>query len=92
MNEKVREALKFVLRSSDYPRYGYMTLSRCKMDCEYHLGNGRIYGSHLYMGNPKDQIEFMKALWQTLDEKPEWLTFDQILEYEKKMITDNKEN
>ncbi len=90
MNENVKEALKFVLRSKNYPRYGYMTLSRCHSDCDYYLGNGRIYGSHLYMGNPQDQIEFMKALWQALEEKPEWLTFDQILEYERRMLTDSE--
>lgn len=86
MNEKVREAFRFVITASDNPRYTYMTLSRCKMDCEYYLGNGHRTDRHLYMGNPQDHIELMKSLWSYLEERPEWLTFDQILEYEKQML------
>jgi len=85
MNEKVKEALDFVVNSTDYPRYAYMTLSRCKMDCNFYLGYGNRKNDVLYMGNPQDHIDFMKALWQHLDEKPEWLTIEQINEFEKQM-------
>ena len=33
------------------------------------------------------EIEYMKEIWYSLpnEEKPEWMTFDDILEYEKRM-------
>jgi hypothetical protein len=39
-------------------------------------------------GDEKLQIEFMIKLHESFkeDEKPEWLTMDEILEYSKKMI------
>ncbi len=86
MNEHVKAALEFVTHSADYPRYGYMILSRCKMDCNYYLGYGHRIDRYLWMGNPKDHIEFMKALWEHLEEKPEWLTYEQIEEYERQML------
>ena len=46
-----------------------------------HLGNC------LWAGDEKSQIENMKALWNSFPEedKPEWLTWEDILEYEKQM-------
>jgi len=66
--------------------FNYMMLSRLKMDCDYFLGNGQIYGNHLHQGNVPDQIKYMKSLWNGFTEKPEWLTMEQIEEYEKKML------
>jgi len=60
-------------------------LDRMRTDCAYYLGNGRIFGNHLWAGNVSDQIEYMKAIWESFDEKPEWLTWEQIEAYEKKM-------
>lgn len=42
----------------------------------------------LWAGDEKLQIEFMIKLHESFkeDEKPEWLTMDEILEYSKKMI------
>jgi hypothetical protein len=56
------------------------------MDCDYYLGNGDRHAANLYMANERDQIDFMKALWIALEEKPEWLTMEEIEEYEHKMI------
>ena len=44
----------------------------------------------LWAKNEKDQIACMKALWKSFkeDKKPEWLTFEQILEFEKQMLND----
>jgi len=71
-------------------RYRYQLLDRMRMDCNYYLGNGRIYGNHLWAGNDneKGQIEFMKAIWTSFpdDGKPKWLTYEQILEFEEKMV------
>jgi hypothetical protein len=41
---------------------------------------------HLWAGNVKDQIQKMKDLWQGFKEKPQWLSWEEILEYEKQMI------
>ena len=69
-------------------RFRYMLLDRMRSDCDYFLGNGQIYGNHLWAGNVTGQIGYMKALWESFPEdgKPEWLTMEQILNYEKEMF------
>ncbi|WP_176397874.1 LPD11 domain-containing protein [Bacillus cereus] len=69
-------------------KFNYQLLSRLQMDCDYYLGNGDRNARHLWAENEKEQIEKMKELHNSFadDAKPEWLTFDQILEYEKLMI------
>lgn len=61
-------------------------LGRMKADCEYYFGYGNHCAKHLWAGNEKDQIRAMRALWNSLSpkEKPEWLTLEQIEEYDKK--------
>lgn len=68
-------------------RFRYMLLSRMQSDCAYYLGNGRIYGQHLWAGNEMDQIEYMKILWNCFpeDQKPEWLSYEDILAYERRL-------
>jgi hypothetical protein len=67
--------------------YRYMMLSRLKMDCDYYFGNGGQNPDHLWAGNEQSQIENMIALWETFDleDKPEWLTWGDILYYALKM-------
>ena len=69
-------------------RFRYMLLDRMRSDGDYFLGNGQIYGNHLWAENVTDQIGYMKALWNSFPEdgKPEWLTMEQILNYEKEML------
>lgn len=66
----------------------YMMLSRLKMDCEYYLGNGNRYNKHLWAKDEETQIKEMKKIYNWFDEdkKPEWLTWDDILKYEKEMV------
>ena len=54
----------------------YQMLDRMKQDCEY-----------LWAGNVADHIEYMKALWWSFPEsgKPEWLTLEEIKDYERRM-------
>jgi len=68
-------------------RFRYQLLSRMKSDCRYYLGNGRLYGHHLWAGNEGGQIAYMKALWHSFpaNEKPEWLSLEDILAYEKRL-------
>jgi len=75
--------LQNVLTRDD--RFRYQLLDRMKSDCEYYLGNGRVFGNHLWAETVPEQIEAMKAIWDSFDEKPEWLTSEQIEDYEKRM-------
>ena len=51
----------------------------------YYLGYGNRCEKYLWAKDVKSQIAKMKEIWNNLKEKPEWLTMEQILEYEKKM-------
>ena len=74
--------------------FAYSMLGRLKSDCEYFLGNGNGYEGHLWAQSVEEQIKEMRGRWNsfTEDEKPEWLTMDQIDEYEQKMLEKRKEN
>ena len=69
-------------------RFRYMMLSRMQCDCNYFLGNGDGYEPRLWAGNVEDQIKYMKDLWNSFDEdeKPEWLSMEDIEKYEKDML------
>lgn len=67
-------------------RHQYMMLSRLKSDCEYYLNYGNRTKKHLYYLDEKEHIKQMKQLYNLLPEKPQWLTYEQILEYEKLML------
>ena len=68
-------------------KFNYMLLSRLQMDCKYFLGNGSGHTKHLWAGDVDEQICKMKELWNSFDkeEKPEWLSMEEILDYENKM-------
>jgi len=67
--------------------FHYQLLSRLQLDCEYFLGHGNRSEKHLWSGNVKKHIEDMKALLDTFanDKKPDWISLNDILEYEKQM-------
>lgn len=67
--------------------FDYMMLSRLQSDCEYYLGYGNRSERNLWAGSVKGQIKEMKRIWDSLpeDKKPEWLSMEDILEYERKM-------
>ena len=73
--------------------YTYMLLSRLVMDCKYYLGNGNRFDGHLWAGSVDKQIAKMKELWNTLPEdmKPEWLSMEDIENYEKEMKKEDKQ-
>lgn len=79
--------LEEILRSE--LEFRYRLLSRMKSDCEYYLGNGNGYAGHLWARDAEKQIEAMKAIWNSFpeDQKPEWLSMEQIEEYGHKMGT-----
>ena len=65
--------------------FNYQMLSRLQTDCDYWLGYGNKCDKHLWAGNPQEQIKEMRRIYDLLPEKPEWLTLEQINEYEKKL-------
>lgn len=100
LNESFKEELsnKKKLRESSIedllkePKdFKYQLLDRLKQDCEYYLGNGNKNAKYLWSKNEKQQIEDMKALYNSFkdDEKPEWLTMEDINNYAKEMGVNN---
>lgn len=77
--------MKGILKSEK--RFRYMMLDRMRQDCEYYL---RIGGSAnvLWAKDEKQHIQNMKDIWNSFDEndKPEWLTMEEIEQFEKRMI------
>lgn len=62
-----------------------MLLSRLQSDCEYFLGHGGRSVRNLWADTVEEHIAKMKELYDLVPEKPEWLSYEQILDYEKKM-------
>ena len=100
LNESFKEELsnKKKLRESSIedllkePKdFKYQLLDRLKQDCEYYLGYGNKNAKYLWSKNEKQQIEDMKALYNSFkdDEKPEWLTMEDINNYAKEMGVNN---
>lgn len=81
----LEETIKDLLKRDD--TFKYQMLSRLQMDCEYYLGYGNRNTKQLWALNEKEHLEIMKALYDSFpdDEKPEWLTLDNIKEYEIRM-------
>lgn len=65
-----------------------MLLDRLRNDCEYYLNYGNRNVKHLWAENEQKHINEMKKLYNNFpeDKKPEWLTYEKILDYEKAMI------
>lgn len=65
----------------------YSLLDRMRCDCGYYLGNGHRLDKFLWGGNKENHIRYMKFLWNefSADEKPEWLTLEEIEDLEKQM-------
>ena len=62
-----------------------------KSDCEYYLSYGNRLRKYLWADDEEEQIALMKALWHSFSEKPEWITWDEILEYERRMCPNSEE-
>lgn len=75
-------------------RFRYMLLDRMRSDCDYYLGFGNRNPKHLSSNSIEIHIQKMKDLWNSFpdDKKPEWLTYEQILQYETQMCATNEEN
>lgn len=69
-------------------KFRYQLLGRMQTDCNYFLGNGNRLDKFLWAGNVESQIAYMKALYNSFpdDKKPEWISLDDINEYENAMV------
>lgn len=76
------------MQISEEKKFQYMLLDRLRSDCDYYLGHGNRYPGNLWGKDEKDHLEHMKSIWNDFseDEKPEWLTWEKLQEYEKEML------
>lgn len=88
-NTHVTESVECDEPFERHPReHDYMMLSRLQMDCKYFLGNGNGYEGHLYYKEVNKHCDEMKGLYDSFsdDDKPEWLTAEQIEQYRTDML------
>ena len=78
----------FINQYESKNRFNYMMLDRLRSDCDYYLGNGNRSKKRLCYEDEQKHIDEMKKLYNGFpdDKKPKWLTYEQILNYEKEMI------
>ena len=74
--------------TENHEKFNNQLLDRLRCDCEYYLGFGNRNKKHLWALDEEDHIASMKELYNKIPEnkKPEWLKYEDILEYEKQMI------
>jgi hypothetical protein len=68
--------------NDDRAQFNYQLLSRLQQDCDYYLGCGNRVKKHLWAGDEVEQIRKMKELYDGFNEKPEWITLEDIARYE----------
>lgn len=83
--EAVNESVNTFNPMEHNETFRYQLLSRMASDCKYFLGYGNGAEKHLWADTVEEHIDIMKQLYNSFNEKPEWLTFDEILEFEKQM-------
>lgn len=84
-NQQLETETRSGSESMEPYQHNYRLLSRLRMDCEYYLGYGNRADKNLWAGNVPDQIAKMRELYQTLPEKPDWISLDDIDRYEREM-------
>lgn len=63
----------------------YMLLDRCRADCVYFLKGGVRQEKYLWGKDISSHIAKMKELWNLVPEKPEWLSWKDIIWFEQAM-------
>lgn len=87
-NEKLQATIKDVTSRDE--QFRYQLLDRLKQDCNYFLDFGNRNENSLWAGNAKDHVAVMQALWESLPQKPEWLTKEELADYAGKMLESEK--
>lgn len=72
------------------PSFRYQLLDRLRQDCEYYLGCGNRSKKALWTEDETAQIETMMDIWNSFpdEDKPEWLSWEQIVDYAQRMGVD----
>ena len=75
-------------------RFRYQMLDRLRSDLDYYLGHGLYSENQLWNSDkkPETTVELMKGLYDSFDEKPQWLGADKIRDYEKRLAEPVKYN
>lgn len=81
MNLKAKDVIDRLL--SDPPKFRYMILDRMCSDCKYAINWGDFH--NMWMSDRESQIEVMKALYNSLPEKPEWISMSEIDTLDRQM-------
>lgn len=86
-NARTAEAERFREILNSAPEFRYQLLHRMKADCDYYLGYGNRNPRNLWASSMEEQIATMRAIWNSFPEnaKPEWLSFEDIQQYEDSM-------
>ena len=68
--------------------FKYQMLGRLISDCDYYLGNGNRNEGQLWACNALDQLEAMKAIYNsfTPEQRPEWFSADDLQNYKQRML------
>lgn len=82
LDESLNEDMDLLSKDATFR---YMMLDRLRMDCGYFLGNGNRNEKRLWAGNVEEQIQLMKDLYNSFEEKPEWISMEEIENYERQM-------
>lgn len=88
-DELTRAVIDDVIKTHDpADSYKYMLLDRLRTDCGYYLGNGNRNSNTLWGGSVAAHLDAMRALYESFpeDDRPEWLTMEQIEDYAAQMI------
>lgn len=64
--------------------FEYMLLGILRDDCESCLRNGARYDT-LWTGSPQRQIDKMLEIYDGLEDKPEWISHEDILDYAERI-------
>lgn len=92
MEEEDKNKWQDVYDSIKADEFKYMMLGRLKQDCLYFLGNGNGHEKHLWALNISEQISEMKEHWNEIKIKPEWISMQDIEDFEKNMSVLKLEN
>lgn len=84
MKNLIRRILKESLIAEN-TKHSYMMLSRLQQDLKYYYGHGGESERNLYYKDLKKHIEEVTKLWNSLDEKPEWFTKEELKHYQSKV-------
>ena len=71
--------IDFILNGED--EFKYQMLDRWRLDLDYFFGNGNMNESRLWAGDFRTQIDYMERVYDSLEQKPEWLSRDDIKAY-----------